>query len=143
MEILVEEFLAFARGEGTEEVSSKDIAVLVADVARSAHGLNKKITVETKGDLNILVRPNAIRRCITNLIVNACTHAKKVEISAERHGTFVEICVDDDGPGIPEHEREAVFKPFYRLDLSRILKPEALASVYLLQEIWREAVAGT
>ena len=53
MEILVEEFLAFARGEGTEEVSSKDIAVLVADVARSAHGLNKKITVETKGDLNI------------------------------------------------------------------------------------------
>ena len=119
MEILVEEFLAFARGEGTEEVSSKDIAVLVADVARSAHGLNKKITVETKGDLDILVRPNAIRRCITNLTVNACTHAKKVEISAERHGTFVEICVDDDGPGIPEHEREAVFKPFYRLDSSR------------------------
>ncbi|MEC9207812.1 MAG: ATP-binding protein [Pseudomonadota bacterium] len=65
------------------------------------------------------MRPNAIRRCITNLTVNACTHAKKVEISAERHGTFVEICVDDDGPGIPEHEREAVFKPFYRLDSSR------------------------
>jgi two-component system, OmpR family, osmolarity sensor histidine kinase EnvZ len=29
------------------------------------------------------------------------------------------IDVDDDGPGVPPEQREAVFKPFYRLDQSR------------------------
>ncbi|MBT5649368.1 MAG: two-component sensor histidine kinase, partial [Rhodospirillaceae bacterium] len=62
---------------------------------------------------------NAIRRCITNLVVNAKTHAQTVKVSAERRGGLVEINVDDDGPGIPDEEREAVFKPFYRLDSSR------------------------
>ena len=31
----------------------------------------------------------------------------------------MEIIVDDDGPGIPENEREEVFKPFYRMESSR------------------------
>jgi len=119
MELMVEEFLAFARGDGTEAVKECDLAKLIAGVTRSASSLKKEVTLKTSGDLNILVRPNAIRRCITNLVVNACTHADNITVTAERRSTLVEICVDDDGPGIPEFEREAVFKPFYRLDSSR------------------------
>lgn len=119
MEIMVEEFLAFARGEGTETASDCDLAELLGEVTRGASTPEREVTLDTSGDLKILVRPNAIRRCITNLVVNACTHAQSVHVSAERRGTLVEICVDDDGPGIPESEREAVFKPFYRLDSSR------------------------
>jgi two-component system osmolarity sensor histidine kinase EnvZ len=37
-------------------------------------------------------------------------------------GRFVEITVDDNGPGIPESQREEVFRPFYRLDVSRNLE---------------------
>jgi len=119
MEIMVEEFLAFARGEGTEDVSDCDLAELLGAVVRSASTPEREVTLETLGDLKILARPNAIRRCLTNLVVNACTHAGTVHVTAERRGTLVEICVDDDGPGVPETEREAVFKPFYRLDSSR------------------------
>lgn len=119
MEIMVEEFLAFARGEGTEEPAESDLGEIVNAVARATSTEGHAITASVDGDLNILIRPNAIRRCITNLVVNAITHAKTVEVSAARRGALVEITVDDDGPGIPEDEYEAVFKPFYRLDASR------------------------
>lgn len=119
MEVMVEEFLAFARGEGTEEAVESNLDEIVSTVARSAAADGRDVVAKTDGDMKILIRPNAIRRCITNLVVNAVTHATAVEIGASRRGTLVEITVDDDGPGIPEEEREAVFKPFYRRDPSR------------------------
>lgn len=119
MEVMVEEFLAFARGEGTEEPSDSDLGEIVATVVRAASTDGHAVQATTEGDLKILIRPIAIRRCITNLVANATTHAKNVEVSATRRGGLVEINVDDDGPGIPEAEYEAVFKPFYRLDASR------------------------
>ena len=119
MEVMVEEFLAFARGEGTEEPSECDLGEIVESVARAGSSDHRTVQATVEGDLNILIRPNAIRRCITNLVINATTHAQSVEIAAVRRGGLVEINVDDDGPGIPESEYEAVFKPFYRLDASR------------------------
>lgn len=119
MEVMVEEFLAFARGEGTEEPVESDIAEIVTAVARAASIDDRIVNATTYGDLTILIRPHAIRRCITNLVVNALTHAQTVEVSANRRGSLIDITVDDDGPGIPEDEHEAVFKPFYRLDSSR------------------------
>jgi two-component system osmolarity sensor histidine kinase EnvZ len=119
MEIMVEEFLAFARGEGTEEPTESDLGEIVMTIARSTSTPDHQIKATIEGDLNMLIRPHAIRRCVTNLVVNAITHAKTVEINAVRRGDLVEINVDDNGPGIPENEYEAVFKPFYRLDASR------------------------
>ena len=119
MEVMVEEFLAFARGEGTEEPVESNLAEIVNVVARGASIDGMTVNATTMGDLTILIRPNAIRRCITNLVVNALTHAETVEVTAIRRGALVEITVDDDGPGIPEDQHEAVFKPFYRLDASR------------------------
>ena len=119
MEIMVEEFLSFARGEGTEEVSVNDLSGILGSVVRSAGASGGNVTLETRGELQFYMRPNAIRRCFTNLVVNATTHSYKVEVNAERRGHLVEVLVDDDGPGIPEDQREAVFKPFYRLDASR------------------------
>jgi two-component system osmolarity sensor histidine kinase EnvZ len=119
MEVMVEEFLAFARGEGTEEPVESDIAEIVTAVARAASIDDRIVNATTDGDLTILIRPHAIRRCITNLVVNALTHAQTVEVSANRRGALIDITVDDDGPGVPKDEHEAVFKPFYRLDSSR------------------------
>lgn len=115
MEIMVEEFLDFARGEGTEEVVDTDAGEIVRSVAAQAD----RVEAETVGDLRVSVRPNALRRCLTNLVTNALTHAQSVRISARRLPARIEFFVDDDGPGIPEAERESVFKPFYRLDASR------------------------
>ncbi|WP_036165196.1 ATP-binding protein [Massilia sp. 9096] len=61
-----------------------------------------------------------LARALGNLLRNAQKYAaRQVALSAQRVGGMVEIAVDDDGPGIPEAERERVFEPFYRLDRSR------------------------
>ena len=65
------------------------------------------------------LRPDAMRRCLTNLIGNAQRHAGAIWIAAARRGDGVEITIDDDGPGIPPDMREDVFRPFFRLESSR------------------------
>ena len=61
-----------------------------------------------------------LARAIGNLLRNAQKYGEgRVVLSARRAGATVEIAVEDDGPGIPEGERERVFEPFYRLDRSR------------------------
>lgn len=119
MELMVEEFLAFVGGEGTEDVVQSNLGSILSSVVRGAatSGGNVKLTVED--DLILFMRPNAVKRCITNLVVNAVAYANNVRVTAGLRNSAVEICVDDDGPGIPIGEREAVFKPFYRLDASR------------------------
>jgi two-component system OmpR family sensor kinase len=61
-----------------------------------------------------------LARAVGNLLRNAQKYAAHtVALSAHRAGALLEIAVDDDGPGIPEDERERIFEPFYRLDRSR------------------------
>jgi two-component system OmpR family sensor kinase len=61
-----------------------------------------------------------LARAVGNLLRNAQKYAlQTVALSARRDGGLLEILVDDDGPGIPEEEREHIFEPFYRLDRSR------------------------
>lgn len=61
-----------------------------------------------------------LARAIGNLLRNAQKYAEgRIALSARRRGGVVEIVVEDDGPGIPEAERERIFEPFYRLDRSR------------------------
>jgi two-component system osmolarity sensor histidine kinase EnvZ len=64
----------------------------------------------------------SFKRCLTNLLSNADQHADHVWVEAGRRNGSIEIVVDDDGPGIHADQREAVFKPFFRLDRSRNLE---------------------
>jgi two-component system OmpR family sensor kinase len=80
-----------------------------------------------------------LARALGNLLRNAQKYAAgQVALSARRDGGTVEIAVDDDGPGIPESEREHVFEPFYRLDRSR---DRATGGFGLGLSIARKAVA--
>jgi two-component system osmolarity sensor histidine kinase EnvZ len=119
MQRMIEGYLAFARGEGDEEPIPCDLSEILEDVAAGARRDNADVSVTWQGDMNVELRPIAIKRCITNLVSNALRHGTRAEIRAVRGKTSVEITVDDDGPGIPPERREDVFRPFVRLDESR------------------------
>jgi two-component system osmolarity sensor histidine kinase EnvZ len=123
MERMIEGYLAFARGEGSETPMPTELGSLVAEVVdgarRSAQGVTITLDAEADAELTIHVRPNAFKRCLANLIGNACRHGRNVVVSAHRLADSIEILVDDDGPGIPAASREEVFRPFFRLDRSR------------------------
>lgn len=123
MERMIEGYLAFARGEGSEAPTPTGLGSLVAEVVDGARRSTQDVvlTLETDGDdkLTAAIRPNAFKRCLANLIGNACRHGKRVAVTARRLADSIEILVDDDGPGIPVASREEVFRPFFRLDRSR------------------------
>lgn len=119
MEVMVDEYLAFARGEGGENVVEADIGEIVRAIAVGVDTGGGGIETSFDGDLRMLVRPNALRRCLTNLVENALIHAQNIHISVRNRRTQIECVVEDDGDGIPADRREDVFKPFYRLDVSR------------------------
>jgi two-component system osmolarity sensor histidine kinase EnvZ len=67
----------------------------------------------------MLVRPNALRRCIGNLIDNARRHGNHVWLTAVVVADGIDILIDDDGPGIRLADRDRAFRAFIRLDPSR------------------------
>ena len=119
MEHMIDEYMAFARGQGGEAPVSTDLAEIIDDVAGDARRRGSPIVLEVERPLVLALRPNAIRRCLTNLVENAMHHGVRVAISATRRDDVVSVAVEDDGPGIPVDQREDVFKPFFRLDSAR------------------------
>jgi len=125
MEQMIEEYLSFARGQEAETPANTDLAELLQEVVEDAHRQGHNVSLTLGDNLTMPVRPNALRRCLTNLIDNAVFYTEaaggpaRVEISAMRQPTFVEITVDDNGPGIAPERRDEAFKAFSRLDSAR------------------------
>jgi two-component system osmolarity sensor histidine kinase EnvZ len=139
MERMLEAYLAFARGEGDEPPALTNLSRMLDEVIAQARRKGAMIDLHTEGDIVVPVRPNAFKRCVTNLVENADRYAKHVSVRAGRRGETVEITVDDDGPGIPEDKREDAFRPFYRIEDSR--NPET-GGVGLGLTIARDVVRG-
>jgi two-component system, OmpR family, osmolarity sensor histidine kinase EnvZ len=119
MASVVDGYLDFARGEGREGIVPIDLGTLLREVAERVGRERARVEVELEHPITVRLRPVAMRRCLSNLIDNAVGQARWVGIRATQHGNQIWIAIDDDGPGIPAEQREAVFKPFYRLDPSR------------------------
>ena len=120
MEHMIDEYLAFARGEGGEAVETVSLKDLIDEVSQGALRAGAKVTVTADPDLTASVRPNALKRALSNLVMNAAAHGENIEVGASpRLAGGVEITVDDDGPGIPRNLYEDAFKAFNRLDEAR------------------------
>jgi two-component system osmolarity sensor histidine kinase EnvZ len=90
MERLVNVYLDFARGEGTETIVETDIALLIEDVAAAAERQGAALTLARIDELVLPVRPNALRRCLSNLIANARHYGRHVWVGVlpSRRSTF-------------------------------------------------------
>ena len=119
MERMIDGYLAFARGQDGETPVEIDLASLLDDVVMGASRHGAAITLEMERPLAVTLRAGAIKRCITNLVDNAIRYGNAVTVSARRLDSAIEIAVEDNGPGIPEGERETVLRPFVRLDAAR------------------------
>ena len=112
MERMIRGYLAFARGEQAEQAQAVDLSAMLQDVAAGARRTGAAVLVDVPAALTLPLRPDAVRRALTNLVDNARRHAGRVVMSALAVGRNVQVTVDDDGPGIPPDRRESVFRPF-------------------------------
>jgi two-component system osmolarity sensor histidine kinase EnvZ len=113
MEKLIAIYLSFARGEGSEQAAPTDILLLLDDVCAAVRRAGAMIDCVAPEGLLVTLRPDAMRRAITNVLDNARRHAKTIAVSASPLGERnVRILIDDDGPGIPPAQRETLFRPF-------------------------------
>ncbi len=119
MQAMLEAYLAFARGEGDEEAVATDVAETLRSIQAEADRAGFEVALTFEGDSVLTVRPNAFKRMVGNLVGNACRHGEHVMLSGRHAEGYLFVTVDDDGPGVPEDERDNVFRPFYRLDEAR------------------------
>ncbi|HKQ44553.1 MAG TPA: ATP-binding protein [Rhizomicrobium sp.] len=124
MEHMLDDYLAFARGEGGEEAVITDLGELVRETAAAAERTRQSgpITVTAPQHIAVKVRRAGLRRVLANLIDNALKHGSQVAVGLKQDERLVEISVEDNGPGIPEPRREEAFRPFHRLDEGRNLQ---------------------
>lgn len=120
MQAMLEDYLAFAKGDSSEAMTSVDLIELLRDVQTQASRPGKEITLAAPPPpLRVPLRRHAFKRALDNLVNNAVRCADRVNIEVQRNGRWLTIAIDDDGPGIPAAEREHVFRPFHRLDDAR------------------------
>ena len=117
MERMLNEYLEFSRHQKNEETETVNINNLITEIIKKYD--NKHIIVQLGENVKINIRTNSIKRCLINLIDNGLSYGKKIEIITKKTVGDAIIFVDDNGPGIPEHEYKNVMKPFYRIDKSR------------------------
>ncbi len=120
MERLVNEFLSFARGDALEAAELVDAADLLRDfVTRSERGGQPVTLARCDETGRVQMRPMAVQRALDNLVGNAVRYGSHAWISLEAGKRSLTIRVEDDGPGIPEVERDQAVKAFARLDPAR------------------------
>ncbi|MES2540707.1 MAG: histidine kinase dimerization/phospho-acceptor domain-containing protein, partial [Pseudomonadota bacterium] len=111
MERMVDEFLAFVRGDAMEGSQSTDAVALVRGVVEKTDGAVALVAVDGVPD-SVEMRPQAVIRAVDNLIANARRYGKRVEVRLIFLERSLRIVVEDDGPGIPTERREEALRPF-------------------------------
>ena len=117
MEKMLNEYLQFASSRSAETTETFNLSKLLETTIMKYE--KKEITTDISKEVFLDGRKNLMQRCFSNLIDNAIKYSTNVYVSLRKLNNNILIIIDDDGPGIPENERENVFKPFYKIDKSR------------------------
>jgi two-component system, OmpR family, osmolarity sensor histidine kinase EnvZ len=118
MERMVDEFLAFVRGDAMEGSEPTDALALVQGVVDRAGATVRLAGVDGRVE-PVEMRPQAILRAVENLVSNAQRYGDRVDVRLIFQDRSLRVVVEDDGPGIPANQRDEALRPFTRLDASR------------------------
>ncbi len=123
MQRMLEGYMDFVRGAEGEPARELDICTLLQDLKGKVKTGDKTLELHCPDPpVRLSARHGALRRALANVLENALRHARsRVCLSLKMEDNRLRLLVDDDGPGIPEADRERVFRPFVRLDDARNL----------------------
>jgi len=117
---MAEASLSFAREEAVQEPTRLvDVGALISSVSADFADAGHDVNCADLASFALRCRPVGLKRALRNIIENAIAYGYRARISVDLHQGQALITIDDDGPGIPESEKETVFKPFVRLEKSR------------------------
>jgi signal transduction histidine kinase len=119
LQALTEQVLAAAKGAGGEPPRQVDLSALVESLCTDLDELGEPVSWATHAPAPISCRPNEIKRAVRNLVENAVAYGHKADVRIADAGDGYDVLVEDEGPGIPENDRQRVFEPFVRLESSR------------------------
>lgn len=120
MEAMVASLLAYYGGDSDpEKPVQTDIAVMAATIVDDATDMGDLAVYSGPDHLETIVRPLALKRALSNLVENSIKYADGAQVSLRVEDGRAVLCVEDNGPGIPEDELDHVLEPFVRLDLAR------------------------
>ncbi len=119
MSHMLEDYLAFASGDGDEDILRTDMSLLLEELEEEAEISGQAVTTRFDGPPEAEVRRLSMKRCLSNLVTNASKYGTRVDVAGWIDSGWLTITVDDDGPGIPPDQREVAFRAFHRLDLAR------------------------
>ncbi|MBA2780567.1 ATP-binding protein [Billgrantia kenyensis] len=125
---LIDEILTYARldssmANGAElertQVDCRAVTKRVIDTLAPLHA-HLRLELAPGPEIEVQADPRYLQRALQNLVANACRHAhSRVLVRLSLESRLVRLDIEDDGPGVPASERQAIFKPFARLDDSR------------------------
>jgi signal transduction histidine kinase len=119
LQVLTEQVLAAAKGAGGEKPRQVDLSALVESLCTDLDEIGEPVSWVNHAPAPISCRPNEIKRAVRNLVENAVAYGHKADVRISDAGDGYDVLVDDEGPGIPESDRQRVFEPFVRLESSR------------------------
>jgi signal transduction histidine kinase len=102
----------------TEATVAVDINELLNTLQQEFAELHASVTISGRADRPLPAKPNALKRCLTNLLRNAVDYGVRAHVDV-CDGPQLTIRIRDEGPGIPAESLEQVFEPFYRIESSR------------------------
>lgn len=117
---MIDSVLEFLKGDQAgEAVCDVDLNAILESICDDMTDLGHQVTFAPERKVVLRGRHLALKRAFNNQIANAAKYATTVVITTTCRDGAVEVLIDDDGPGIPVDQREAVFQPFYRIEASR------------------------
>ncbi len=146
---LAHELLSFSKaalGENRIKLEPLSVLEIVEAAVRQERSETVPIQVDVPADLRLPTHAELLGRAVANLLRNAIRYAGPagpVTISAWEEGAETVISVADEGPGVPPHELERLFDPFYRLDESRTADTGGAGLGLAIVKTCAEACRGT
>jgi signal transduction histidine kinase len=120
MESMVGATLDFLRGlENGEPVQPVDVTALLESLQADTAEVGGQVEIEGVARAPYPGRPQALKRCLANLLDNAVKYGKLAKVRVDDDDARLVIRIEDEGPGIAQAELGKVFEPFYRVEASR------------------------